>query len=98
MGILIKPILTEKQTAITDKFSNRYGFRVAPCANKVEIKNAVEQMYGVSVVKVNTMIYAGKKKNRNTKSGTISGRTPAFKKAIVTLKDGEVIDFFSNIQ
>lgn len=97
MGILIKPILTEKQTAITEKFSNRYGFRVAPDANKVEIKSAVEQMYGVTVVKVNTMVYAGKKKSRYTKSGTISGRTSAFKKAIVTLKDGEVIDFFSNI-
>lgn len=97
MGILIKPLLTEKQTAITEKFSNRYGFRVAPGANKVEIKNAVEQMYGVTVVSVNTMKYAGKKKSRYTKSGVISGKSSAFKKAIVTLKEGEVIDFFSNI-
>lgn len=97
MGILVKPILTEKQTAITEKLSNRYGFRVAPSANKVEIKNAVEQMYGVTVVSVNTINYAGKKKSRYTKSGVISGKTSAFKKAIVTLKEGEVIDFFSNI-
>ncbi|MDU1891148.1 MAG: 50S ribosomal protein L23 [Dysgonomonas sp.] len=95
--ILIKPILTEKQTAITEKFSNRYGFRVAPNANKVEIKKAVEELYGVTVVSVNTMNYAGKRKSRYTKAGIISGKTPAFKKAIITLKEGESIDFFSNI-
>nr|WP_297168893.1 50S ribosomal protein L23 [uncultured Dysgonomonas sp.] len=97
MGILIKPILTEKQTAISEKFPNRYGFRVAPNANKVEIKNAVEQIYGVKVDVVNTMNYAGKRKSRFTKAGVVSGKTPAYKKAIVTLKEGEVIDFFSNI-
>ncbi|NDW17446.1 50S ribosomal protein L23 [Dysgonomonas sp. 216] len=97
MGILIKPILTEKQTAITEKYPNRYAFRVVPTANKVDIKNAVEQLYNVSVVRVNTMNYAGKRKSRYTKSGVISGKTPAFKKAIVTLKEGEIIDFFSNI-
>jgi large subunit ribosomal protein L23 len=97
MGIIIKPILTEKQTAISEKFSNRYGFRVAPSANKVEIKKAVEELYSVTVVSVNTMNYTGKRKSRNTKAGVISGRTPAFKKAIITLKDGESIDFFSNI-
>lgn len=97
MGILIKPILTEKQTAISEAFPNRYGFRVAPKANKIEIKKAVEQLYGVKVDSVNTMNYAGKRKSRYTKSGVISGRTPAYKKAIVTLKEGEVIDFFSNI-
>jgi large subunit ribosomal protein L23 len=97
MGILIKPILTEKQTAITEKFSNRYGFRVTPKANKVEIKKAVEELYGVSVVSVNTSNYAGKQKSRYTKAGVIKGKTSAFKKAIVTLKEGESIDFFSNI-
>ena len=97
MGILIKPILTEKQTTISEKFSNRYGFRVAPSANKVEIKNAIEQIYGVKVDVVNTMNYAGKRKSRFTKAGVVSGKTPAYKKAIVTLKEGEVIDFFSNI-
>ena len=97
MGIIIKPIVTEKQTAITDKFPNRYGFRVSPDANKLEIKKAVEEMYGVNVESVNTMNYAGKKKSRYTKSGIINGKTSAFKKAIVTLKEGETIDFFSNI-
>jgi len=97
MGILIKPILTEKQTAITDKYPNRYGFRVSPDANKVDIKNAVEELYGVNVVSVNTMNYAGKRKSRYTKSGVIKGKTSAYKKAIVALKDGEVIDLFSNI-
>ena len=97
MGIIIKPIVTEKQTAITEKFPNRYGFRVSPDANKLEIKKAVELMYGVNVESVNTMNYAGKKKSRYTKSGIINGKTSAFKKAIVTLKEGETIDFFSNI-
>ena len=97
MGIIIKPIITEKQTAITEKFPNRYGFRVSPDANKLEIKKAVEVMYGVNVESVNTMNYAGKKKSRYTKSGIINGKTSAFKKAIVTLKEGETIDFFSNI-
>lgn len=97
MGILIKPILTEKQTAISEKFSSRYGFRVNPSANKAEIKKAVEELYGVKVVSVNTMNYAGKKKSRYTKSGVISGKSSAYKKAIITLKEGEVIDFFSNI-
>ena len=97
MGIIIKPIVTEKQTAITEKFPNRYGFRVSPDANKLEIKKAVEEMYGVNVESVNTMNYAGKKKSRYTKSGIINGKTSAFKKAIVTLKEGETIDFFSNI-
>lgn len=97
MGILIKPILTEKQTAISEKFPNRYGFRVAPGANKVEIKNAVEELYGVTVKSVNTINYFGKLKSRYTKAGVIKGKTPAFKKAIITLKEGESIDFFSNI-
>jgi large subunit ribosomal protein L23 len=97
MGIIIKPIVTEKQTAITDKMSNRVGFRVSPDANKLEIKAAIEEMYGVKVVKINTMNYDGKRKSRYTKSGVISGREAAFKKAIVTLKEGEVIDFFKNI-
>ena len=97
MGIIIKPIVTEKQTAITEKFPNRYGFRVSPDANKLEIKKAVDEMYGVTVESVNTMNYAGKKKSRYTKSGIINGKTSAFKKAIVTLKEGETIDFFSNI-
>ena len=97
MGIIIKPIVTEKQTAITEKMPNRVGFRVSPDANKLEIKAAIEEMYEVKVVKINTMNYDGKLKSRNTKSGQISGREAAFKKAIVTLKEGDVIDFFKNI-
>ena len=97
MGIIIKPIVTEKLTAITGKFPNRFGFRVSPKANKLEIKQAVEAMYQVTVVDVNTMRYSGKLKSRYTKSGVVSGRQDAYKKAIVTLKEGEVIDFFSNI-
>ncbi len=72
------------------------GFLIEP-KNKVEIKNAVEQLYSVKVESVNTMNYAGKRKSRFTKSGVISGKTSAYKKAIITLKAGEVIDFFSNI-
>ena len=97
MGIIIKPIVTEKLTAITNKTPNRFGFRVSPDANKLDIKRAVEAMYGVSVVDVNTMKYSGKLKSRFTKSGVLTGRQAAYKKAIITLKEGEVIDFFSNI-
>jgi large subunit ribosomal protein L23 len=97
MGIIVKPIFTEKQTAITEKFDNRYGFIVLPNANKVEIKQAVEQLYNVHVERVNTMKYDGKEKSRYTKSGVVSGRMPSYKKAIVTLRKGETIDLFSNI-
>ena len=97
MGIIIKPIVTEKQTAVTEKFPNRYGFQVSPDANKVEIRKAVEEMYNVKVESVNTANYSGKRKSRYTKSGVISGKTAAFKKAIVTLQEGQVIDLFSNI-
>ena len=96
MGIIVKPLVTEKMTAITEK-SNRFGFIVRPEANKVEIKKEVEELYNVTVVEVNTMRYAGKNKSRYTRSGIINGRTNAFKKAIVTLKEGDTIDFYSNI-
>ena len=97
MGIIIKPIVTEKQTAVTEKMPNRFGFRVSPDANKLEIKKAVEEMYNVSVESVNTMNYSGKRKSRYTKSGIINGKQAAYKKAIVTLKEGDIIDFFTNI-
>lgn len=97
MSVIVKPIFTEKQTAITDKFENRYGFIVEPSANKVEIKNAVEALYNVKVESVNTMQYDGKLRSRYTKSGVVQGRTTSYKKAIVTLKKGETIDLFSNI-
>ena len=87
MGYIIKPLVTEKMTAITDKANNRFGFIVRPEANKLEIKKEVEALYNVTVVDVNTMKYAGKNKSRYTKAGLINGRTNAFKKAIVTLNN-----------
>ena len=96
MGIIVKPLVTEKMTAITEKF-NRFGFVVRPEANKLEIKKEVEALYNVTVVEVNTMRYSGKNKSRYTRSGLINGRTNAYKKAIVTLKEGDTIDFYSNI-
>ena len=97
MGIIIKPLVTEKMTAITDKTNNRFGFIVRPEANKLEIKREIEGLYNVTVVDINTIRYSGKNKSRYTKSGLITGRTNAFKKAIVTLKEGDTIDFYSNI-
>mgnify|MGYP002513151668 CR=1 FL=1 len=96
MGYIIKPIITEKMTQITEK-QNKFGFIVRPEANKIEIKKEVEAKYNVNVVSVNTMNYAGKRKSRYTKAGVIKGKTKAFKKAIVTLQEGETIDFYSNI-
>ena len=96
MAYIIKPLVTEKLTGITEK-QNKFGFVVRPQANKLEIKKEVEALYNVTVVDVNTMNYAGKNKSRYTRAGLIKGRTNAFKKAIVTLKDGETIDFYSNI-
>ncbi len=96
MNILIKPIVTEKMTAQGEEF-NRYGFIVEKSANKLEIKNAVEELYDVKVSEVNTMRYAGKRKQRHTKSGVSVGKTASYKKAVVTLAEGEVIDFYSNI-
>ena len=96
MAIIIKPIVTEKMTELGEK-SNRYGFQVVRTANKVQIKKAVEEMYNVTVVDVNTMIVAPKLKQRYTKSGVISGKSASYKKAIVTVAAGETIDFYSNI-
>lgn len=96
MSILKKPIITEKMSALTEA-SNRYGFVVDHKANKLQIKDAVEKMYGVGVDSVNTMSYKGKQKSRYTKTGWVEGRTNRFKKAIVTLVEGDVIDFYSNI-
>ena len=96
MNILIKPVITEKMTDESEKF-NRFGFIVDRRANKLEIKDAVEKMYGVSVERVRTMVYPGKAKSRNTKGGVISGRTNSYKKAIVDVAEGESIDFYGNI-
>ncbi len=96
MDILIKPIVTEKMTDLGDRL-NCYGFIVDKKANKIQIKRAVEEMYGVTVESVNTMRYGGKTKARYTRTGIISGKTSSYKKAIVTLPEGETIDFYSNI-
>ncbi len=96
MTIILKPIITEKMTQMGEKL-NRYGFIVDRKANKLQIKHAIKELYGVDVVDVNTMIFSGKNKTRFTKSGIISGRSNAYKKAIVTLAKGETIDFYSNI-
>jgi large subunit ribosomal protein L23 len=95
MSVLIKPLVTEKVSALNEK--GKYGFIVAKVANKVEIKKAVEKMYGVTVEDVNTMRYAGKSKSRYTKTRVVTGKAPSYKKAIVTVAQGEVIDFYSGI-
>lgn len=97
MGYIIKPLVTEKMTAITEKQNNVFGFVVRPEANKLQIKAEVEGLYNVNVKSVSTMRYAGKSKSRYTKRGLVRGRSNAFKKAIVTLGEGETIDFYSNI-
>ena len=128
MAFIIKPLVTEKMTKITDKSSvaksyvvkkdkkdrkgnvrvaagttvnlpvqQKYGFIVKPEANKLEIKKEVENLYKVSVIAVNTVRYAGKRSSRYTKAGLVRGQKPAYKKAYVTLKDGDSIDFYSNI-
>ena len=96
MDIIVKPIITEKMTAAGEKF-NRYGFVVDKTANKLQIKKAVEKMYGVTVDIVRTMNYIGKVKSRNTTQGLAIGRVNKHKTAIVTLKKGETIDLYSSI-
>ena len=118
MAYIIKPLVTEKMTNITEKSSQdrtyrvkskageertkkatpKFGFIVKPEANKIQIKNEVEALYNVTVLDVNTIRYAGKRSARYTKAGLIKGQKNAFKKAIVTLKEGDTIDFYSNIQ
>ena len=118
MAFIIKPLVTEKMTKITDKTSvektyrvkskgneertkkapPKFGFIVKPEANKIEIKKEIESLYNVTVIEVNTVRYAGKRSSRYTKAGLIRGQKNAFKKAIVTLKEGDTIDFYSNIQ
>ncbi|GAB5539937.1 MAG: 50S ribosomal protein L23 [Salibacteraceae bacterium] len=96
MSILIKPLITEKMTELSEK-RGQYGFVVSREANKVEIRQAVEKQYNVTVTSVNTMVYAGKNKKRYTKTAIVDGRTNHFKKAMVSVADGDVIDFYANI-
>ncbi len=97
MAFIVKPLVTEKMNQITEKKSNRYGFIVRPEADKIEIKKEVEKLYNVTVKDVNTMRYTGKRSSRYTRAGLIRGQKNAYKKAIVTLNEGETIDFYSNI-
>ncbi len=96
MSVLVKPIITEKMTAQGEKLS-KFGFIVNKDANKLQIVDAIEEMYGVTVENVNTLNVAAKARSRYTKKGIISGRKSGYKKAIVTLSEGETIDFFSDI-
>jgi len=96
MEILKKPVLTEKATQLTDKL-NRYLFIVDKNANKIQIKQAIRQMYGVEAESINTMLYSGKVKTRGTKKGFVAGRTASYKKAVVTVAKGEAIDFYGTV-
>ena len=96
MDIILKPVVTEKMN-LKGESLKQYGFVVDKRANKVQIKKAVEELYGVTVESVNTMRYAGKQKSRFTKTGLITGKKNTLKKAMVTLREGETIDFYSNI-
>jgi large subunit ribosomal protein L23 len=94
--VLIKPILTEKANSQQESL-RRYAFKVSRRANKLEIKKAVEEFYGVNVVDVNTVVVPGKNKTRYTKKGFVKGQKPSFKKAMVTVAKGETLDLYSNI-
>lgn len=96
MSILIKPIITEKATNDSE-VNNRYTFSVDKKANKIQIKKAVEEAYGVTVEKVCTLNYAPKRSVRYTKNGLQLSQTNAVKKAVVTVKEGEIIDFYNTI-
>lgn len=96
MRILIKPIITEKITLESELYG-RYGFVVHKKANKIQVKKAIEDMYGVAVTSVRTMNYPIERKTKSTKKGVVVGRTGGFKKAIVQLAEGDIIDFYSNI-
>ena len=94
--VLIKPIVTEKSNKLSDA-KRTFAFRVNRKANKLEIKKAVESFYGVNVTDVNTTVSPGKNKSRFTKAGVISGRKPSYKKAYITVAEGETIDLYANI-
>lgn len=91
-SVLIRPLITEKLTGITEKHPNKFGFIVSVDANKIEIAKAIKEKFSVDVVDVNTIRHQGKSKTQFTKKGRFTGKTPRFKKAIVTLKEGQTID------
>lgn len=94
--VLIRPILTEKANAQQEKL-RRYAFKVNKKANKLEIKKAVEDFYGITVIDVNTVVVPSKARSRSTKAGLIVGRKAGYKKALITLAKGDTIDLYSNI-
>ena len=94
--VLVNPILSEKANAQQDKL-RRYSFRVDKKANKLEIKKAIETFYGVTVVEINTAVTPAKNKTRFTKAGYISGRKSGYKKAMITLAEGETIDLYASV-
>ncbi|MCQ2235428.1 MAG: 50S ribosomal protein L23 [Bacteroidales bacterium] len=98
MGIIVKPLVTEKANIVTEKKATRFSFVVLKTASKDDIKKEVEELYNVSVVKVNTLIAPAKRKSRYTKAGLVKGAKASYKKAIVTLAEGQSIDFYSNIK
>lgn len=98
LDVLIKPLVTEKTNKIGEKYEGKYTFVVHKKANKLQIKNAIEQLYSVTVVDVNTSITASKPKSRFSKTaGMLRGRTQSIKKAYITLSRGETIDFYEGI-
>jgi len=94
--VLVKPILTEKANAQQDKL-RRYAFKVARKANKLEIKKAIQEFYGITVTDVNTSVVPGKNKTRYTKAGFVKGQKPAYKKAMVTIAEGDTLDIYGSI-
>jgi len=95
MKVLVKPILTEKASSSNEK--GKFVFVVDKNANKIQIKNAVESTYDVKVISINTMNVLGKSVSKSTKTGVVNGRKPSYKKAVVQLKEGEFIDFYSQL-
>jgi large subunit ribosomal protein L23 len=93
-SVLIRPLITEKMTGISERNATKFGFVVAVDANKIDIARAIKEKFSVDVVSVNTIRSKGKQKTQFTKKGRFSGRTPKFKKAIITLKEGQTIDIF----
>lgn len=96
-NVLIRPLITEKMTNISADQAGKYGFIVNPESNKIEIARAIEQKFNVHVVEVKTMNHSGKTKTQFRKSGRFTGKTAKFKKAIVTLKEGETIELFEQV-
>jgi large subunit ribosomal protein L23 len=93
-SILIRPLITEKMSGISEKHPNKFGFIVSVDANKIQIAKAIKDKFNVDAVSINTIRYKGKQRTQFTRKGRFTGRTAKFKKAIVTLKEGQTIDIF----